>query len=207
MRIKYLIPDSMRSLLFLLLAILFTFQTSAQNPEDYYYELKDTPADYTAGTIASRVVDGLGFRFYWATADLRDEDLSFKPTDESRTVDETINHIYGLTLIVKNATAKSPTVFPVDIPEVSFEEKRAIILDFIKTASGNLKAAQDEDFDEFNMTFQYADGNSRSYPFWNELNGPMADAIWHVGQVVMLRRMSGNPFNSNVSLLQGKLRN
>lgn len=197
----------MRKFYFFLLSISIAFQALAQNPSDYYYEIPEAPKKYTAGTVAGRVADGLGFRFYWATAGLRPEDLSFQPTDESRTLDQTIDHIYNLTLIVMNATKKEPTTFPVEIPEVSFEEKREVILGFIKSASENLKAASDKDFDDFQMVFKYADGNSNSYPFWNELNGPMADALWHVGQVVMLRRMSGNPFNSNVSVLQGTVRN
>ena len=35
------------------------------------------------------------------------------------------------------------------------------------------------------------------YPFWSLLNGPIADMIWHVGQVVTFRRSLGNPFNGN----------
>lgn len=38
------------------------------------------------------------------------------------------------------------------------------------------------------------------------LNGPIADALWHVGQVVSFRRSSGNPFNSKVSVFSGKVR-
>ena len=43
-------------------------------------------------------------------------------------------------------------------------------------------------------------------PFWNIINGPISDALWHCGQVVMLRRSSGNPFNSKVNLFSGKLK-
>ena len=55
------------------------------------------------------------------------------------------------------------------------------------------------------MVFLGNSGTSE-FPFWNLINGPIADAIWHTGQVVTLRRASGNPFNSQVSVLQGKLR-
>ena len=44
------------------------------------------------------------------------------------------------------------------------------------------------------------------FPFWNIINGPISDALWHCGQVVLLRRSSGNPFNSKVSVFSGKLR-
>ena len=42
------------------------------------------------------LVDGLGFRHFWAT-EVADEDLLFKPPEEARTSFETIQHIYGLT--------------------------------------------------------------------------------------------------------------
>lgn len=197
----------MRKLL-LLSAITFIFsQLSAQNESDYYYEIPEYPEKFTAGTVAGRVADGLGFRFYWATASLRPEDLKSKASPEGRTLEETVDHIYNLTAIVMNATKKEPTVFPIDISSLSFEEKRNAILEFIKTASINLKAAKDKDFRDFKMVFQYADGNSNEWPFWNELNGPMADALWHTGQLVVLRRITGNPFSSKVSVLSGKVRN
>jgi hypothetical protein len=59
--------------------------------------------------------------------------------------------------------------------------------------------------ESFKIIFKSNNGISE-YPFWNNLNGPIADAIWHTGQVVLLRRSSGNPFNSKVSVLSGKLR-
>jgi hypothetical protein len=46
--------------------------------------------------------------------------------------------------------------------------------------------------------------STSEYPFWSLINGPIADALWHVGQVVSLRRASGNPFPEGISLLQGK---
>ncbi|MCE7994630.1 MAG: hypothetical protein HEP71_21805 [Roseivirga sp.] len=192
----------------LLILITGTFvQMKAQNENDYYYEIPEYPEKFTAGTVAGRTVDGLGFRFYWATAGLRPEDLVSKASEEGRTLEETVDHIYNLTMIVMNATKKEPTVFPVEISGLSFDEKRNAILEFIKTAANNLKAAKDKEFKEFKMIFQYADGNSNEWPFWNELNGPMADALWHTGQLVVLRRVSGNPFSSNVSVLSGKVRN
>lgn len=193
----------MRKALLSLLCLSFFVQLQAQKASDYYYEIPANPESYTAGTVAGRVVDGLGFRFYWASVGLRAEDLAFRPTKESRTTDETIDHIYNLTMIVMNATKKQPTVFPIEIPEVTYEEKREMILGFIRSASENLKAASEADFADFKMIFENPGGNNSEFPFWNELNGPLGDALWHTGQVVMLRRMSGNPFPSGVSVLRG----
>ena len=46
------------------------------------------------------MIEGLGFRYYWATDGLRDADLSYKPSDDSRSSLDVIEHIYGLTEMV-----------------------------------------------------------------------------------------------------------
>jgi len=71
-----------------------------------YYQIPDYPEKFTAGTVAARVIDGLGFRYYWATESLRDVDLNYKPNDSARTTLETIDHIYGLSNVIVNATKK-----------------------------------------------------------------------------------------------------
>ena len=47
-------------------------------------------------------------------------------------------------------------------------------------------------------------GQSMVFPFWHVINGPLSDALWHTGQVVMLRRASDNPLNPNVNVFTGK---
>ncbi|MEN8845082.1 MAG: hypothetical protein ABF261_02240, partial [Candidatus Arcticimaribacter sp.] len=42
------------------------------------------------------------------------------------------------------------------------------------------------------------------YPIWNMLNGPLADAIYHTGQVVSFRRTTGNPIQKGVNVFIGK---
>ena len=167
-----------------------------------YYEIPEYPEKYTAGTVAARMVDGLGFRYYWATEGLRDEDLSFKPNDDARTTAETIDHLYGLSRVIVNSTLKKPNI-RIEELEMTFAEKRKKTLENIKTAADILR--ESPNLDEFKIVFQRDNGSSE-YPFWNNLNGPIGDALWHCGQVVLLRRSSGNPFNSKASGFSGKLR-
>ena len=42
------------------------------------------------------------------------------------------------------------------------------------------------------------------FPFWNAINGPVADALSHVGQVVSYRRAAGNPIDPQVNVFLGK---
>lgn len=82
-----------------------------------------------------------------------------------------------------------------------FEEKRNLTLENIRQASEILKGSSGEDLARYDMIFPSAE-----FPFWNLLNGPIADAINHVGQIITFRRTNGNPINQNISVLQGRVR-
>ncbi|WP_052143624.1 hypothetical protein [Wocania ichthyoenteri] len=177
----------------LILLIVFTSTIMAQSEEELpYYEIPEHPETYTAGTVTARMVDGLGFRYYWATEGLRPEDLNYKPSESGRTSAETIDHIFGLSNFILNSISSEER--KKDANELSFNEKRKQTLLNIKKVSNILRAS--DDISKYD--------NDR-FPFWNIINGPIADALWHCGQVVMLRRASGNPFNSKVSVFRGKL--
>ncbi|MEQ9303574.1 MAG: hypothetical protein RJQ14_06615 [Marinoscillum sp.] len=167
-----------------------------------YDKIPDYPETYTPETSIARLVDGLGFRYYWATEGLRMEDLAYKPSPEARTSRETLEHIHGLTNFLVNTT-RGDVQNSVDITDMSFEELRKATLSNILEASETLKSGV-VTLDELIVKFE---GRDTTYPFWNLINGPIADALWHTGQVVSFRRASGNPFNSNVSVFNGRLRN
>ena len=158
-----------------------------------YHEIPEHAENYTAGTIASRMVDGLGFRYYWATDSLRQEDLEYKASESGRTSEETIDHLLGLSQFILNSVSEKG--IKKDESELSFAEKRKQTLLNFKKASDLLRSSKD--------VSKY---DNKKFPFWNIINGPIADTLWHCGQVVMLRRASGNPFNSKVSVFTGTVR-
>ncbi|MBT8190078.1 MAG: hypothetical protein KJO29_06585 [Bacteroidia bacterium] len=176
------------------------------NPEnDYYYQIPDYPVEYNEFTVAARMIDGLGHRYYWASKDLREEDLEFRPTDDSRSTNETLTHIYGLSRTVLYTVLNKEITRSNDHDSWDYETKRIKTLENIKQASEAIKDYENLDMENMKITFRRGD-NTSSYPFWNLLNGPLADAMWHTGQVVSHRRSSGNPFDSTVSLFSGKKR-
>jgi hypothetical protein len=192
-------------LTFLFALTLISTILPAQDKSLPYYEIPAEPDHFTAGTVASRIVDGLGFRYYWATEGLRPEDLSYEPNQDARTVEETIVHIYDLSTLVVNATSKTPNVARTDKPKLSFADLRKKTLENLKAASDRLRSATDQEMNEFKIVFVRG-SDQTTFPFWNNLNGPIADALWHVGQVVSFRRSSGNPFTDKVSVFTGKVR-
>ena len=192
---------------FTLLTCLFFFTAlSAQNEmaELPYYQIPDYPEKYTNVNVAARMIDGLGFRYYWATEGLQEEDLNYKPSEDARTTRQTIEHIYGLSRTIVNASKKQANEGRLNY-DISFEEMRKNTLNNIKTASDILKNSKRKDLKKMKVIFKRKD-QTNEFPYWNMINGPIADAIWHCGQVVSFRRASGNPFNSKVSVLRGKVR-
>ena len=143
------------------------------------------------------------FRYYWATEGLREEDLNYKASESSRTTMETLQHIYSLSRTAVNAIKKVPNERKKE--ELTYEELRQATLLNIAEASKMLLESTPSDMENFKIIFKRGDSQTE-YPFWNNINGPIADAIWHVGQVVSNRRASGNPFNGKASVFSGKLR-
>lgn len=187
-----------------LIISLFTIvSVMAQDTTLPYYEIPEAPKTYTAGTVASRTIDGLGFRYYWATEGLTDTDLNFKPNDDARTSLETIEHILGLSRMTLTAITGDELKFPKS-GEYSFSELRKETLENFKKASDILK--NETDLSKFIMKLKRSNGEVLEFPFWNQLNGPIGDALWHVGQVVSFRRSSGNPLPKGVSLLTGTVK-
>ena len=170
-----------------------------------YYEIPEAPETYNACTVTARMLDGLGFRYYWATEGLRTQDLDYRPGPEARTSLETLGHIHGLVEMVLNSVNQVPNVRPAPDHNYSWDEMRASTLTMLKEASDKLRSSDPDALEDYKIIFKRGE-NETEFPFWNQLNGPIGDALWHTGQVVSFRRASGNPFNSKASVFSGKVR-
>lgn len=181
-------------------AIIVSSFMFAQETEETlpYYELPEASVNYTAGTVAARQVDALGFRFYWASEGLTEKDLDYKPIDSVRTSLETVQHIYDLSLMIVNATLKKSNSKN-EIAEMSFSELRKQTLLNLKQAADILKVS--DNISEYKIIF-----GTNEIPYWNTINGPISDAIWHCGQLASFRRVTGNPINPKVNHFSGTIR-
>lgn len=172
---------------------LLIMTTNAQNLP--YHDIPEPAKEYTAGAVVSRMIDGLGFRYYWATEGLTDKDLKYKPSAEARTTSETLAHITSLSQVILNTALQQPNTRE-DYSKLSFKEQRKRTLLNLKKASDLLKNA---DLSKHKIIF-----GKNEFPFWNNINGPIADALWHSGQIVSFRRASGNPLPKGVNVFLGK---
>ena len=174
----------------------------SENPP--YHQIPDTPEDFDNVNVVARMIDGLGYRYYWATKDLRDEDLAYRPSEDSRTSGETLEHLYGLSKVIANGPSSTPNIRPAPEEELTFEEKRRKTLENFEAASNYLKSSKRKHMKNMKIIFERGEKSSE-FPFWNNINGPIEDAVWHAGQVVVLRRSAGNPINPKVNVFLGKL--
>lgn len=178
----------------------------AQNTESMalpYRQIPDYPEDYSSGNILSRLIDGLGYRYYWATEGLTGKDLVYSPSEGARNLLETLIHIYDLSETIVNAPQYLPNVRPTNRSELPFDTLRHRTLTNLQRTSELCLGKSADEVAEFSMVFQRGEQSSE-FPYWHMINGPIADALYHTGQIVMLRRAAGNPINPKVNVFTGK---
>jgi uncharacterized damage-inducible protein DinB len=179
------------------------FTSQAQNGLPYS-KIPETPVSYTAGNVMGRMIDGLGFRYYWATEGLTEADLSYKPSPDGRSLAETLDHIYRLSTAIVNASQNIANEGSSDHSQMKLAEIRVKTLENIERASVLFKSLTDNEIESCQVIFKRGENESR-YPIWNLINGQIADAIWHTGQLVLMRRTTGNPINPKVNVFIGTL--
>lgn len=164
-----------------------------------YYQIPSMEEKYTAQSTVARMIDGLGFRYYWSTEGLRAEDLAYQPKGEGRNCQQTVNHLYDLSNMMLRLT-KTDFKQEVEKDKMTFGEMRKQTLLNIQALSNRIQSSKNLS----DLTLK-KDGEI-SVPFFNVINGPIADAIWHAGQVASFRRSSGNPIDTKVNHFTGTVR-
>ncbi|MBN1292486.1 MAG: hypothetical protein JXB48_11660 [Candidatus Latescibacteria bacterium] len=154
-----------------------------------YHTIPDPPDTITGLTVLIRLIDGLGFRFRWATEGLRGEDCRFKPDPRCMSIKELIEHIWGLVNWIRLSITGIKQSRP---EEVHFVRKS--ILDMIVELRRIFLSMSEDDLNEIRI---------HDHSFWHIINGPLSDALTHVGQINILRRLSGNP-TPDVNVFTGK---
>ena len=139
----------------------------------------------TATTVLVRLADGLGFRYCWATESLREADYEYQPSPDSMSMKQLLGHIHDLVNWVLQSLGEETQPLP-EAP--ALQEIRGITLDKILRIRSRLLETNPEQLVSLRIRTRGGD-----YPFWNMINGPLSDALTHVGQVNSWRRLNGNP--------------
>ena len=168
-------------------------------------EISEYPDAISDNLILARMIEGLGFRYYWVTEGLRAEDLAFLPGNDGRSTEETLAHLYNLSNTIINAVQGKPNVRPQAEIEMTFDERRMKALNNFDAAVQFLKR-ENADLKTVKVIFQRGE-KTAEFPIWNLINGPITDAIYHCGQIVSFRRSSGNPITPGINVFSGKQSN
>ncbi|MBR9920555.1 MAG: hypothetical protein GYB31_06920 [Bacteroidetes bacterium] len=167
-----------------------------------YSSIPDFPTDYTASNVFGRMLDGLGYRYYWATQDLRQEDLNYRPSGGGRSLIETLVHICELTEGLRLVARNEVILPPLDFSTLSYESLRSKALSDLKEASNLFTTMADDKMEDMALILQSGEQQFKS-PLWRVITGPLTDVAYHVGQVVSYRRSAGNPLAPGVDPFMG----
>ena len=172
-----------------------------------FYKIPDSPDIISCVNLIIRMLQGLGFRYYWATKGLSNKDLNYRPIDSAKNCLETLEHIYILVEIINAATQNKISVRPAPIENIpnEFQILREITLNRIKESCDLFESMNLDELGLLKIKFNRG-GVFSEFPVWNLINGPISDAIYHIGQVVSFRRTTGNPIEKGVSVFLGKKR-
>lgn len=153
--------------------------------EDRFYRVSAYPDEVSAGAAIARLLDGLGFRFYWSVSGLDESDFDFTPGRGCNSIGDIVRHIWGLMnwilINVHGRTQSRPK---------SLMAQKEHILEMISNLRDFFTAADADTLSGLRI---------EELPFWHLINGPIADAVSHVGQINILRRLRGSePVKANV---------
>ena len=166
---------------------------------NYFYEIKEFDENYSQNAIISRFLHAVGFRYYWSTEGLRENDLIYKPSDTGISTRATLEHIYVLAIIINSGIKDIEVKRSESYPELSFEELRENTLKLTKESIDIVSKYEMDDFQNSKIRF-----GKNGFDFYNLFHGPISDSLYHIGQIVSYRRSSGNPLPRGVNHFLGK---
>ena len=146
---------------------------------DLFNRIPPYPDSISGTTVLVRLLDVLGFRFRWSTEGLSDDDYGFRPAPECMSIEELVRHVWGLVNWVGLSMGLDDFELGDDVART-----RESVLEMIHVLRGGLNFMSDEELEEITI---------REMLFWHIINGPLSDALTHVGQINSFRRLAGNP--------------
>lgn len=149
--------------------------------------LAKSPTEFNGVGVFIRLIDSIQLRYTLAVTELREEDKNFRATPESMSMLELQKHISAL--IMWSAKSVGATLESTTIPE-TFDERVIYINELCRQLKDHLLTMDDEALSKVSIYLKRADTH---YSVWYLINGPLSDAIHHIGQMVSWRRISGNP--------------
>ena len=161
--------------------------TVLESMQTSYRTIPGVPAEVSGGAVIARMVDGIGFRYRWATEGLEESDLGYRPSADSRTIGELLEHMYGLVRWMVDITGAAR---PGDVSKTrGLGDLRTSTILLAHDLRRKFVRMTDQQLRQSTITLS----SGETFPFWNLLNGPLEDVLTHIGQLSSWRRLRGKP--------------
>ena len=162
-----------------------------------FHSLPPAPPHLSSGTILSRFIVAIGFRYQLATKGLTKNEMEFRPVEGSMNMLELLDHIYKVLTWAYRAFSKNAKL---ESPNNTFNEYREKTLQVCELFRQRLEEMSDEEIDQTEVYLKRIDTH---FSFWYLINGPITDVLTHIGQINSWRRIAGNPVD-RISPFTGK---
>lgn len=153
-----------------------------------------------ACNVLARLVEGLGFRYRWAVDGLGAEDMDFRAAEGCMSLGQLLDHLRFLARWVeRNVVAAAEGTEPVTYPSCceGLPDPAGDPAAFATQTLGAWASLRDQllRLDAAGLARVQLIGGKEptAFPVWNMINGPLADALTHVGQLNAWRRQLGKP--------------
>jgi hypothetical protein len=155
--------------------------------KEFFHTIPPVPSEVRGATAIARMVDGLGFRYRWSLEGLNDDFLGFRPSPDSMNVNELLVHIHFLATRVHACFVEEKEI---SLRSASLQDIKNETLEILHIVREQLVNMSDEELAQRKVIRK---AGNIEFPFWNFINGPVADALTHVGQINTWRRIAGYP--------------
>ena len=119
-----------------------------------FYQIQEAPNEISSTNIMVRMVQGLGFRYHWATQDLTEKDLKYRPSKDAISNFETIKHIYNLSNTIYNSTKTSTNIRSEKKVPTDYRSLRRETLNNLKLTSEAFESFNDEELKNVKIIIQ-----------------------------------------------------
>lgn len=168
-----------------------------------FSQISTYPTQLNTGTILARMVEGIGFKYFWATEGLTESDLAYSPGNENRTLLQTLDHMYNMLDFTGYVLEGKTYPFPETENGWTFAVLRDQTLKRIAKIQQHLLSLEDQDLNGKSIHLTMNE-QPMEFPIWHLFNGPLIDFMSHLGQVVVFRRANHNPIDPYVQPFMGQ---
>jgi len=145
------------------------------------------PTDGVEGVV--RLLQGLGFRLRWACEGLAEADCDAKPVPGAWSIGDQLAHLTALVRWGRSAVENGQASWPGNVTD---NRHPLAYLEILEDLSATIEVIRRDPRALAEATL-LAGAPEPVFGAGYLINGPWADALHHVGQVTLLRKLVGNP--------------